>query len=59
MKILDKIGFGADNSKVLNGVGQNLQDHFGIRYSFKASSYALKNVEWNKGGSIRIRLKQQ
>ncbi len=56
--ILDKLGFNANNSKVLNGVGENLQDHFGIRYSFKASPYALKNIQWDKGGSIRIRLKQ-
>ena len=56
--ILEKLGFEANNSKVINGVGENLQDHFGIRYSFAASSYALKNIEWDKGGSIRIRLKQ-
>ena len=57
-KIMQQLDLAASKTKIIPGVGKNLQDHFGIRFAFLPTPIAQENINWNESGSIRLRLKQ-
>jgi len=55
---ISRLDLEASKTKIISGVGKNLQDHFGIRFAFLPTLIAQENINWDESGSIRLRLKQ-
>ena len=58
-ELLKELNFLTSESKIIHGVGKNLQDHFGIRFSYLPSKYGMQNIDWGQSESMRIRLKEK